>query len=275
VDRLGPIQYYHIIKCIDRKKVIMDSLSFSSYAAKLQALPGDSYPAFDVCHIILCCLAVRKETGRDFAWDRPVGTWACCMIASFAGSLIANPLLGKPILAAFSNEHLLLLATIIYLVTFFFPGDIGYKFVKLMPVYATVCTIKEIYRALKISKGLKEGASFKSDSIFIPVLIATIKGNGSGFMTPITRVVRGEWKPAANEIFKPSVTTKMCFIVGLALCVLDDKINDLIYLAAVGLFVSVKLASVFGEPIDPIKPLENVLFRLLGHVSQDAKEKGE
>ena len=37
----------------------------------------------------------RKETGRDFAWDKPVGTWACCMIASFAGSLIANPLLGK------------------------------------------------------------------------------------------------------------------------------------------------------------------------------------
>ena len=46
---------------------------------------------------------------------------------------------------------------------------------KLVPVYATVCTIKEIYRALKISKGLKEGASFKADSIFIPVLIATIK----------------------------------------------------------------------------------------------------
>ena len=36
----------------------------------------------------------RKETGRDFAWDRPVVTWASCMIASFAGSLIANPLLG-------------------------------------------------------------------------------------------------------------------------------------------------------------------------------------
>ena len=47
-------------------------------------------------------------------------------------------------------------------------------------------------------------------------------------MTPITRVVRGEWKPAANEILKPSVTTKMCFIVGLALCVLDAQIADLV-----------------------------------------------
>ena len=46
-----------------------------------------------------------------------------------------------------------------------------------MPVYATICTIKEIYRALKITKGLKEGSAFKSDSMFIPVLIATIKVN--------------------------------------------------------------------------------------------------
>ena len=37
----------------------MDSASLSSYAAKLRALPGDSYPVFDVCHVILCCLAVR------------------------------------------------------------------------------------------------------------------------------------------------------------------------------------------------------------------------
>ena len=47
-------------------------------------------------------------------------------------------------------------------------------------------------------------------------------------MTPITRVVRGDWKPAANEILKPSVTTKMCFIVALALSVLDTTIADLV-----------------------------------------------
>ena len=69
----------------------------------------------------------------------------------------------------------MLLATITYLVIFFSPGDIGYKFVKLMPIYATVCTIKEVYRPLKITKGLKEGLSFKSDSLFIPLVIATIK----------------------------------------------------------------------------------------------------
>lgn len=244
----------------------------SSYAAKLRALPGDSYPVFDVCHILLCCLAVRKETDREFAWNRPFAAWACCIISSFAGSLIVNPLLGKPILSAFGDEHLLFLATIIYLAVFFSPGDIGYKFVKLVPIYATICTIKEVYRALKITKGLKEGSNFKSGSLFIPLVVATIKGNGSGFMTPMTRLVRGVWKPASHELMKPSVTTKLCFLVGLALLVLDANLADLVYLASVGLFVSIKLASIFGEPVDPIKPCEDFLFRLLGHAAKEVKE---
>ena len=82
---------------------------------------------------------------------------------------------GKPILAAFGDEHLLLIASFIYFVLFFCPGDLAYKFIKLVPIYATVCTVKEIYRTLKISKGIKEGATFKSSSLFIPVVIATIK----------------------------------------------------------------------------------------------------
>lgn len=250
----------------------MDSASLASYAGKLRALPGDSYPIFDICHIILCSLAVRKETGREFAWDRPIATFICCIVSSFAGSLIANPLLGKPMLAALGDEHLLFLATVIYLAIFFSPGDIGYKFVKIVPIYATVCTIKEIYRALKISKGLKEGSNFKPESLFVPILVATIKGNGSGFMTPVTRVVRGVWKPAANELMKPSVTTKMCFLVAFALLLLDAKFSDLVYLAAVGLFVSVKLTSIFGESVDPFKPFEEFMFRLFGHAAKAVKE---
>ena len=47
-------------------------------------------------------------------------------------------------------------------------------------------------------------------------------------MTPFTRVVRGEWKPEANEIMNASVTTKLCFLVGLALIVIDKKFLDLV-----------------------------------------------
>jgi len=52
-------------------------------------------------------------------------------------------------------------------------------------------------------------------------------------MTPMTRLVRGVWKPAANELMKPSLTTKMCFLVGLALLVLDAKLGDLVSLLGI------------------------------------------
>lgn len=64
------------------------------YALQLKKLPEDYYPWFDICHIILCVLSVRKESGRSFAWNHPVAAWLSCIVASFAGSIICNPLLG-------------------------------------------------------------------------------------------------------------------------------------------------------------------------------------
>ena len=64
------------------------------YAQQLKTLPADYYPLFDICHIILCVLAVRKEAGRNFAWSHPVSAWISCVVASFAGSIVCGPLLG-------------------------------------------------------------------------------------------------------------------------------------------------------------------------------------
>ena len=47
-------------------------------------------------------------------------------------------------------------------------------------------------------------------------------------MTPLTRVVRGVWKTASNELMKPSVTTKMCFLVAIVLLVLDASLADMV-----------------------------------------------
>ena len=47
-------------------------------------------------------------------------------------------------------------------------------------------------------------------------------------MTPFTRVVRGVWTPDENEIIKASVTSKLCFLVGLAFVMIDAKFSDLV-----------------------------------------------
>lgn len=237
-------------------------------AYRVRNLPLDYFPVFDLCHIILCVLAVRKEAGKDFARRSPFSALLACLLSSFAGSLICNPLLGKPILAAFSDEKLLVYATIVFLVVFFSPADVGFSLLHYSPVYFAICVLKEILRAKKIASGLKEGSTFKSDGspFFVPIIVATIKGNGSGFLTPVTRLIRGVWQPFENEVLKPSLTTKLCLFTALIFTILGQA-NDFIYLSVVGLLVLVKVSALLGEPVDPFKPVERIFFSALSVIS--------
>ena len=82
-----------------------------------------------------------------------------------------------------------------------------------------------------------------------------------------------------NELLKPSVTTKLCLLLALGICGVDQgsNVSDIIYLIAIGLFVSVKLSVIFGEPVDPLAPLEklvcNVLAAVSGHNSATPAKK--
>ena len=68
-------------------------------ASELQGLPGQFSPWFDLCHYTLAALAVRKDVGVSRARANPLATWLATMSASFAGSLLANPLLGQLIVS--------------------------------------------------------------------------------------------------------------------------------------------------------------------------------
>ena len=88
-------------------------------------------------------------------------------------------LTGKPILAAVKDEYMVLMVTAVYVAIFFSPKDLVYETIKLVPIYATICTLKEILRAKKVYKGLAEGRDampHNGSLLFIPVLIATLKG---------------------------------------------------------------------------------------------------
>ena len=85
---------------------------------------------------------------------------------------------GKPMLVAFKDEQMVLMATVVYLAIFFTPGDIVYQVIKIVPVYVIICTMKEILRAKKIYKGLEEGKTAMPQGgslLFIPIMIATLK----------------------------------------------------------------------------------------------------
>ena len=104
-------------------------------------------------------------------------------------------------------------------------------------------------------------------------LITNLQGNGSAFAAPIIRFVRGDWQPVNQELVKPSVTTKLCVLAAIALVLIPEL--DVVYLAIVGLFVSVKLSGVLADPVDPIKPLENIFWGLMRSINSQERIKDD
>ena len=97
---------------------------------------------------------------------------------------------------AVKDEKMVVLVTLVYLGIFYSPRDIIYDGIKLVPIYCVICTLKEILRAKKVYKGLKEGREampLDGSPLFIPVLIATLKGNGSGFAGMFSMFSLHEW----------------------------------------------------------------------------------
>jgi len=203
------------------------------------------------------------------------------MSASFAGSLLANPLMGKPVLAALSNETQVLMASVVWWAVFYSPGDMVYSLVKNKLVYVPICVIKEIYRGKKVLGGMKDAAKLFPDNEMIIVMIGVLKGNGSGFMKPLTRLILGDWSPSKSEFLKFSVTSKACFVA--ACLMLSHQLgyltlisSDLMYLSIIIIFIIVKLSGVLAEPIDPFKPIEDsAAFVALGGLWDNLEVHGE
>jgi len=263
--------------------MLLSSVGLS--ASNLQGLPAATAPLFDICHFLLAALAVRKEVGMGFSRSNPLATWLATMTASFAGSMIANPLLGKPILGALSNEYNVLLATLIWWGVFYSPGDLVYSLAKNQALYVPICVVKEVYRAKKTLGGITDAAKVFPDQELLMVMIGLIKGNGSGFMKPVTRLVCGSWNPESSELLSMSVTSKECLVAAIMM-VADSAgflpaplSGDLLYLIIVSVFITVKLSSVLLEPVDPISPLETTVATLafggLWDASEEKEEKTE
>lgn len=248
----------------------LDQLSLSAH--HLKQLSSTWSPWLDICHFILSTLTVREEVGIAFTRSHPLATWLATIISCFAGSLLVNPLLGQPILGAVSNESSLLLASLVSWLILYSPGDVAYKAVKTKLAYVPICVLKEIYRVEKILGGIISAGKIYPGHEVIMVMVGVLKGNGSGFIKPITSLLCGQWTPARSEILSPSVTSKGC-LVAAVLLVADISglmprplAGDLLYLCSVSLMVLVKLTGLLGQPLDPYLPLERGVHLLTGEL---------
>ena len=177
---------------------------------------GEYSLVFDLCYYTLASLSVRAEAGQSRRRHHPLATWVAAMSASFAGSLLANPLLGKPVLGALSDEWQVLLASLVWWAVFYSPGDMVTTLATNKLLYIPLCVAKEIMRGKKVMGGMAAARAVFPDHELIIVIIGVIKGNGSSFMKPLTKLILGDWSPNKSEILKMSVTSKACLAAVIA-----------------------------------------------------------
>merc|ERR1712080_52467 len=148
----------------------MDPEAFLDMANQVTKLK--MYPYFDLAHAALCRLAVRDDLANGslpFSRKHPLALWCSTMLVIFAGSILANLLLGEPVLAPLKNNNQLLLSTVVWYVIFYSPFDVGYKFFKFLPIKVICAALKEIYRAKKVHDGVTHAAKLFPNAFIVVI----------------------------------------------------------------------------------------------------------
>ena len=112
-----------------------------------------------------------------------------------------------------------------------------------------------MYYPKKIVAGVKHAKHVFNGNLIAYVLIATIKSNGSGFIKPLARLVRGATEDITGcfESLKPSVTTKYCLISSVLYVILPA---DLTYILISGLLITMKTGPLFSVPVNDFQLVE-------------------
>ncbi|CAL4074028.1 unnamed protein product [Meganyctiphanes norvegica] len=237
-------------------------MDLAALAESVNQINVQWWPYFDLVHCILACTSVRDQLkSLEFSRKNPFSTYLSCMLTIFAGGLICNPLLGEPVLGALKNQQLVVMATIVWYLTFYCPFDLMVNISKVFPVKVVMSVMKEVYRTKKVAGGVALGAKVFPGNYLIMIIIGTIKGNGSAFMKIIAGLFRGTWDTKSMEVVSPSFQTKGCLIASV-IFILETYTNlitvphALVCLGVGSFFVYSKLVSLF-DVHKPIIPLES------------------
>jgi len=242
-------------------------------ADTLSDLPKDFHYLFDIVHFILCIQGERGDLGDSFevtSRQHPLASYVSSMLACFAGGVLVAPLCGEPLLGAFGDSTKLMIASLLWFLIYYSPQDFAYKGSKLFPVRLVLYLIKGLYYPKKVVAGIEHAKHVLPGNFLALLLVACCKGNGSGLIKPLCRLLRGVWTPTSLETLLPSVTTKYCLLSALLLIFLP---GDLTYVIVAGLFLSMKVGPLFAVPVDIFSPIENKVCPLILGVPEQADKK--
>ncbi|XP_065320523.1 trimeric intracellular cation channel type 1B.1-like [Gordionus sp. m RMFG-2023] len=215
---------------------------------------------------------------RPFTRRHPLSCWFSTMLSIFAGNILANFLLGEPIMIPFKQQDKLILATIVWYLMFYSPFDIVYHIFNFFPIKLLVMGAKEIYRCKNIYEGVSIAMKLYPQSYLIIVTIGTIKGVGSLVLRNFERSLRG-MGPSSNELMQPTASTKLSLMVAIVFTlhklnlILTQVPAPMLYLCVVTFMIYYRISVLIWDISDPFLPLENIFCTLFMGGIWDALQK--
>lgn len=193
---------------------------FRFYADHFAKIP--MFPVLQCVHLTIMNLKLRLEgDSMSFAYAHPMSCWVSSVLSCFAGTMVANFLLGNSLIVPLSDIQQIAILTLIWYLVFFCPLDLFTKIFVLKPFWLVLLVLKEVYRAKSILKGVEMASPNYSDAWLVMIAIGTAKGAGSRLIRPVVKLVQGKVEPA-NEALYPSFITKLS-IVGSTFIIMAQK----------------------------------------------------
>ncbi|XP_023583188.1 trimeric intracellular cation channel type B isoform X2 [Trichechus manatus latirostris] len=147
------------------------------------------FPFFDIAHYLVSLMAMKRQPGAvTVAWKNPFSSWFTAMLHCFGGGILSCILLAEPPVRFLANNTNILLASSIWYIIFFCPCDLVCQAYSFLPVQLLAAGMKEVTRTWKIV------------------------GAGGTIITNFEQLIKGTWKPEADEWLKMSYPSKVTLL---------------------------------------------------------------
>ncbi|XP_039096235.1 trimeric intracellular cation channel type B isoform X1 [Hyaena hyaena] len=227
------------------------------------------FPFFDIAHYLVSVMALKRQPGAAaVAWKNPLSSWFTAMLHCFGGGILSCVLLAEPPLRFLANNTNILLASSIWYIAFFCPCDLvsqGYSF---LPVQLLAAGMKEVTRTWKIVGGVTHANNYYKNGWIVMIAVGWARGAGGSIITNFEQLVKGGWKPEADEWLKMSYPAKVTLLGSVIFTFQHTKHlavsrHNLMFLYTMFLVVTKITMMITETATVPFASFEDTLSRML------------
>lgn len=244
---------------------LLKTLSVDELAHGLANL--SMFPYFEMAHYVVSVMALRAQPGAlEVSRVSPLACWFSSMLFCFGGAVLSGIMLAEPAVAPLSNGTAVLLATIIWYLVFYCPGDLLFSCAELLPLKLVLAGMREVCRTWKVLGGVTHAHTKYKDSLLVMIAVGWARGAGGNLIRNFEQLVRGVWRPETNELLKMTYPTKIT-LIGAVLFTLQQtqylpvQKHHLMFIYTIFVVANGSRMMLTGSSASPFAAIESIIYK--------------